>query len=143
MLSHLEMAGYVPSEVGQQLGDMRRWLDDLRDRGSNRSGAKNWTAFGLSRAALVLFRLPGWQAVDGHFMRRMFEHSWLARRDAGQVYVLDLVPVMGMGSILVGMSGASPWSEAYIGDLPRFGPRLSEFQREADEIIALSREIGT
>ncbi len=137
MKSPLEHAGYVPEEVAQNLGRIRSWMREIPNR------EPRFTIHGIVRACALTFPLNGWQPVDGSFVRRNFEHAWLAKRDVQMVFILDIAPHSSMGGpILVAQHRAasltsSPWAESYMGDMQRFQARQTAFIREADEIREL------
>ena len=140
MQSPLEFAGYIPEEIKTYLPKMRGWLRELPNR-----GAKLPTPHALVRAAKELFPLHRWEAVDGHFARRLYEHAWLATKDGNVTFVIDLMPWGGMGGPIAvavsrgGIQNASPWGELYMPDGPRYAARLAEFLRDAEAIVQDSK----
>ncbi len=143
MKSPLEAEGHVPEEILQHIGKMRGWLKELPEK------HPRWSIHGIVRAMCNTFPLVGWQPVDGSFVRRNFEHAWLAKRDVQMVFILDVMPHSGMGGpLLVAQHRAasltsSPWAESYMGDMQRFQPRQTAFLREAEELMSIMGPLKT
>lgn len=145
MKSPLEMANVgTPEELFEHVPLLRKWLREMPEK-MGQKGPQRWSTHALVRAAVEVFPLKGWAPVDGYFLRRNFEHAWLAKKEVQTLFILDLVPQGSLGGPLVvsmhhaGTANSSPWAELYFGDGARYAARIGEFMRDAGEIAQLGR----
>lgn len=83
-------------------------------------------------AAVLEELVHGTQRVDGHFLKRGYEHSWLAL-PGYHTWIIDPYPIADVaGPVLRHVEFPSPWHDAYV---PRNLPRL--------DVRALAKQIET
>lgn len=91
----------------------------------------HWISCHALAAVLEEF-VPGTRRVDGHFLKRGYEHSWLALVNHPR-WVIDPYPIADVsGPVLRDVEFPSPWHDAYV---PRNLPRL--------DLKALAKQIET